>query len=114
MMRKTVLVVDDFRGVREMLGAFLTDSGYNPILCEGASEAIRYINEADAIITDFKMPVMNGSEFAEKAKHQKPGIPVLMISGFPGEIPENNLADKIMTKPVPTEVIHAWFSEVIR
>ena len=97
--RKTILVVNDNEGIRDMLGELLIMRGYDPIICEDGEHAIPYISEVDLLITDFNMSGMDGIELTKMAKQQKPGMPVIIITGAPEDIPVGHLADQVIEKP---------------
>ena len=69
-MKAAVLVVDDEKNQREMLGRYLRKKGYEVHLSSSGFEALDVIKEntIEILITDQKMPKMNGLELAEKVK----------------------------------------------
>ena len=104
MAKKTILVVDDENGIRSMLGEFMSIFGYDPIICEDGEHAIPNIGKADLIITDFNMPPgMNGTELTKIAKREKPGMPVIIMTGTPWDIPVDHWADAVVEKPFQIE-----------
>ncbi|HEU65967.1 MAG TPA: sigma-54-dependent Fis family transcriptional regulator [Chloroflexi bacterium] len=85
MMKKVkVLVVDDEAIVRESLGAWLEDAGYQVFTTESGHEALGVIEkEKPAImIADLVMPGMDGIELLKKAKARQPGIEVIIITAY--------------------------------
>ncbi len=102
--KKTILIVDDEEGIRDMLERFCQHYGYKSILCENAGQAIHRIADADLVITDFEMPPgMNGVQLAKIIKTEKNGTPVILITGKPWGVPEDNPADVIIPKPFQSE-----------
>jgi signal transduction histidine kinase/CheY-like chemotaxis protein len=69
-----VLVVDDQYSVTEMLGEILRLIGYVPSICNSVIDAFAMLeqNEFDVILSDIKMPVIDGMEFYERLKKQRP------------------------------------------
>ena len=71
-----VLVLDDEKSIAEMLGEMLELLGYKSTLCHAGSQALHWIEEHDfdAIISDFRMPLMNGRQFYEAVTAKKPEL----------------------------------------
>ena len=82
--RPTVLVVDDDRNTRETLKRVLSRQGYNLLAAEDGSKAVRILQETevDLIITDYKMPGLDGLRLASTAQVVRPSAAVIMISAF--------------------------------
>ena len=76
-----VLVVDDEKAIAELLCEMLNVIGHNPVLCLNPPEALAWIEkrEFDVIISDFRMPVMNGEQFYRKVKETNPALARRMI-----------------------------------
>ena len=110
-MDKKLLLVDDEEGIRKVLGISLSDSGYTVFTAENGEEALKtFRKEAPPIVlTDIKMPGMDGIELLQKIKHENPDTEVIMISGH-GDM---DLAIKslkyqaidFVTKPVNDDVL---------
>ena len=82
-MDKKLLLVDDEEGIRKVLGISLSDSGYTVFTAENGEEALKiFLKETPPIVlTDIKMPGMDGIELLQKIKHANPDTEVIMISG---------------------------------
>ncbi|MDY0884719.1 PAS domain S-box protein [Dongia soli] len=83
---KTVLLVEDEIGVRELTAEELRDSGYRVLEADRASNALRLLRaglHVDLLITDYGLPGdMNGWQMVELARERYPGLPVIMITGY--------------------------------
>jgi CheY-like chemotaxis protein len=82
---KTILVVDDEPEIRQIYSDILRDLGYRVIdEPDGASALsdIRQGEKIDLVITDYKMPGMNGLELAATLRKIIPSIPVLMLTAY--------------------------------
>ncbi len=84
--RQTLLVVDDQHVVLELVDAFLEDSGYRVFLAGSGQQALdvcrRLDGGVDLLLTDVRMPGMNGPELYSRLVEQHPGVKVLFMSGF--------------------------------
>lgn len=69
-----VLVIDDEPAVADMLGEILRLIGYVPTMCNSASDALAILGqkEFDIILSDYRMPGMDGRQFYEVLKVQNP------------------------------------------
>jgi DNA-binding NtrC family response regulator len=82
MANKRILVVDDDSFHREPIQIALGNSGYEVDTASNGKEALRKLEEGefDLILSDLKMPVMNGMELLEAVRAQHAEIPLLMIT----------------------------------
>ena len=80
-----ILVVDDELLIRDLLYDFFTSRNYDIILAESASKALEIIrsDEIDLVLTDLKMPEMDGLEMLRRANTREDGPPVIIMTGFP-------------------------------
>jgi two-component system NtrC family response regulator len=80
----TVLIVDDERNYLLVLEALLSEEGYQVITAEGALRGLECLdeNELDVVITDMKMPGMDGMDFMERVQLRQPDLPVIMMTAF--------------------------------
>lgn len=78
-----LLVVDDDQAVRRSLSAFLDDCGYQVIEVERAQEALSLVESTpvDMVITDLKMPDMDGLSLIRSLQNSCPGLPSIVVSG---------------------------------
>ncbi len=82
-MKKKILVVDDEEKIRQALFAILTKEGYIVTTAKNGQEALeKPIRDFELIITDLKMPQMDGLELLKRAKKISPDIVVIMITAF--------------------------------
>jgi YesN/AraC family two-component response regulator len=83
MNKEKILLVDDEEGIRKVLGISLSDIGYTVFTAENGKEAFKIFEEVDPsiVLTDIKMPGMDGIELLKKIKDTSPNTEVIMISG---------------------------------
>ncbi len=79
-----VLIVDDEPKICQFLDVFLRREGYRPDSVCRAADAIEKVKTGnyDIVITDLKMPGMDGFELVEKLKAIRRDLPVVMITGY--------------------------------
>jgi YesN/AraC family two-component response regulator len=109
-MRK-LLLIDDEEGVRNILGLSLRNDGYNVLLAGDGRKGMELLKgeQPDIVLTDIKMPGMDGIEVLKKVKETRPETEVIVITGH-GDM---NLAIKslqldasdFITKPVSDEAL---------
>ena len=83
--RASILIVDDENLVRSATAEMLREMGHRVIEAASGSAALDRLNsreEIDLLITDYLMPGMRGSEVAEEARAIRPGLPVLLLTGY--------------------------------
>ncbi len=79
-----ILVVDDERSMREFLGILLEKEGHTAHLADSGEAAVGRLDEDeyDLVITDLKMPGVDGLEVVEKVKSASPDTQVVVITAF--------------------------------
>ena len=81
---ETVLVVDDEKNYPLILSAVLEEEGFEVLTANSGREAleIQKTSDVDLILTDMKMPSMDGIELLEKIKARDPDMPVIMMTAY--------------------------------
>ncbi len=82
---KTILLVDDEAGSLEMIRSLLENPGYRFIMKGDGRSALALVaagEQVDLVITDYRMPEMNGIELLAALKQTAPSVPVVMITNF--------------------------------
>ena len=81
--RGKLLIVDDDLSVREIIGLFMSEKGYDCTLAESSDRAIYYLERErfDLVITDLHMPIMDGAALLEWVKLRLPTTKVMIITG---------------------------------
>ena len=78
-----VLLVDDEEGIRKVLGISLTDMGYHVLCAEDGRQALKLFRQEKPpiVLTDIKMPGMDGIEVLRRIKQENPDTEVIVITG---------------------------------
>ena len=113
-----VLIVDDEVNVRRVLGTLLEQAGYATTRAESAEQALDLVraNDPDLVITDLKMPGMDGMELLAELRASFPEIPVVMLTAHGTvanavEAMKRGAAD-FLTKPFEKDEVLALVGKV--
>ncbi len=81
-----ILIVDDEVSMREFLEILMRKEGYDVVCANGGVEALSYINNPnesfDVVITDLKMPRIDGIEVLERCKQASPDTEVVVMTAY--------------------------------
>lgn len=82
-MRPLILICDDEEGIRESFRLILEDD-YELEFAENGPKAIEKLSALSPalVLLDIKMPKMHGLEVLREFKSMKPGVPVVIVSGY--------------------------------
>ena len=97
----TVLVIDDEKGILQIIYQALTKFGHQVETAADGQEGIRKFDHGsfDIVITDIRMPGLDGNGVVNHIrKSEKQSVPVIAISGTPWQM-ENNAFDMVLAKP---------------
>ncbi len=80
-----VLLVDDEPSVLFALKELVREKGWEPLLARSASEALGLVENADAVVTDFSMPEMDGMELLGALRERDASLPVILLTAHGSE-----------------------------
>src|SRR5256714_3264610 len=80
----TILIVEDEAKMRRLLELNLGDDGFTTLSAEDAETGLKLLrdNPIDLVLTDLKLPGMNGLEFLQAVKRQNAALPVVVMTAF--------------------------------
>lgn len=84
-----ILVVDDEPAFRSLVAKTLEQDGYHVIEAGDGAEAIEMAEKAkhvDLVVTDIRMPQMDGVELTHALRRTQPFVPVVFITGHPTDL----------------------------
>ncbi len=119
-----VLLIEDEEEVREVVKHHLIKANYEVVEASNGEEAIQKIvegsnaEEVDVIISDIRMPKVNGMEAMGYFKKEFPTVPMIIMTGYPEtemavDLLKNGIKDYLV-KPVEKEVLLAAVEKAVR
>jgi two-component system cell cycle sensor histidine kinase/response regulator CckA len=110
---RVALVVEDDPVVRSMAARGLRDAGYTVFEAVHGREALELIRahtgRLDVVVTDIGMPEMSGYDLARCLSEERPGIPIVLMSGYGDPEPEV----PFLQKPFPPDVLVRKVGEIL-
>ena len=81
-MKKRILVVEDEEKLRRVIELQLVSAGFDVDKAATAEDGLRIVDRADMVLTDLKLPNMDGLEFLGLVRRQNTVVPVVMMTAF--------------------------------
>ena len=110
-MNKTVLLVDDEKDICDVLNISLADLGYTVFTAQSGVQALQILRKVNppVVLTDIRMPFMDGIELLRVIKNENPDTEVIMLTGHGDmDLAIKSLklqATDFITKPIKDEVL---------
>ncbi len=84
MASERILIVDDEDGMRRLLGRVLSREGYETTTVASGAEALQQVarDHFDLVVTDIKMPEMDGLQLLEELKEFDPSLPIIVMTAY--------------------------------
>ena len=101
----SILIVDDESAMRNLLEKILAREGYQVHSLGDGHAALEYLkgNNVDIVVSDMKMPKMDGFELLKNIKQYHPGVGVIIMTGYGDTYTVKDAlllgADEYITKP---------------
>ena len=97
-----IMVVDDEQNIRDIIKLHLGQERFNILEASDGEQAIKLLKQGDNMLTvglilcDIRMPKVNGIEVIDYLKQEAPGIPIVVITGYP----DTELAVSLLKKGI--------------
>jgi PAS domain S-box-containing protein len=111
-----VLLVEDNLQVRDFAAELLEDLGCEVVTADNAAEALVALtgHDFDVVLSDVVMPGMSGLELARRLAKLKPGLPVLLATGFSQTLAEEDAANiRVVLKPYDASTLARGIAEAL-
>jgi len=113
-------VVEDEPAIRQLVSRILGRRGYEVLAAPDGETGLRRFSERediDLVLTDIVMPGLDGVGMAQELRSRRPDLPVLFMSGYPGEnrpgLDEDDL-DLLIDKPFTPNQLLERVEQVLR
>lgn len=123
MAKGKIMIVDDEQDVRDVIRLQLEQKGFNILEATNGQEAIDLLRSGSnmvnvgLILCDIRMPKVNGVECIDFLRREAPGVPVVVITGYPDSELATNLLKKgvkhYLVKPVEKEKLLSIVDEIV-
>ena len=106
-----ILIVEDEEDILDMLSDVVNKWGHLPIVARDGLDALEKINEVpvDLVLSDIRMPNMDGVSFLERVKKVNPNLAVILITGYPSvDSAVHSMKEgafDYLTKPIDLDVL---------
>jgi CheY-like chemotaxis protein len=112
---KRILLVDDERSVRDTIRQLLRLDEHTVTEANNGAEALGLFGQQqfDAVLIDWVMPFVKGSELAVRIKQLAPNQPILMITGHGIKPGPNNPVDAVLRKPFHLGDLRSALAEIL-
>jgi two-component system cell cycle sensor histidine kinase/response regulator CckA len=118
----TVLLVEDEALLRSSIRRLLTEEGYTVLEAGNGAEALERLADSSAhgvalVLTDLRMPVMDGRQLAAAITRLRPNLPVVFMSGFTAQLMDMRLVSPnlaLLAKPFHNDELLAMVRRHLR
>lgn len=113
-----ILLVDDDRRMTRTLADILTLTGYEVIEAESGADALQKVSDShfDCVLSDIKMPEMDGVELHRRLREMQPGLPVVLMTAYAAnELISQGLEDGVagvFDKPLDINYLLGFFTSL--
>lgn len=114
-----ILLVDDEEDIHLTIGRFLADLGHEVVAAADGGEALKFLekaDEVDLVLSDIRMPGINGIELLQAVRVRYPGTQVVLMTGHGDESTATAAlrhgASDYLKKPVSLETLLAYVERI--
>ena len=116
-LRSMIIIAEDDDGVRVLTEELLLDRGYDVITAQNGAKALDRIRRepgVSLVITDIRMPGIDGWELARRTTELRPDIKVLYMTGYSGEQrPDDAPRGPLLRKPWRSGEFYRFIEQLI-
>ena len=111
----TILVIDDEELVRDVVARMIEDLGYTVITAADGIIGLELVEQhpISAVLVDLTMPRMSGAEVVATLRQRRPGLPIVLCTGFDRDRRGPVAADAYLPKPFRIEALEETLARVL-
>jgi len=112
---KRILLAEDDPAVSYILMRYLDKAGFAVRAAPDGRAALALFDAepADLLVTDFRMPGMNGEELILALRARQPGLPALIVSAYGNELSVQIPGVRVLNKPVAADELVALVRDLL-
>ncbi len=112
----TVLVIDDEELVRDVVARMIEDLGYRAITAPDGPTGLALVDEhaINAVLVDLTMPRMSGADVVAALREKRPGMPVIVCSGYDRDCRGPVQAAAYLPKPFRIDALEQMLARLLR
>jgi two-component system, cell cycle sensor histidine kinase and response regulator CckA len=112
---RTVLIIDDEDLVRDVVARMVEDLGYAALTAADgrAGLALALARDVDAVLVDLTMPLMSGADVIGELRTVRPGLPIVLCTGFDRDRRGPVQADAYLPKPFRMDALEQTLARLI-
>jgi CheY-like chemotaxis protein len=112
---RSILVVDDDDGVRNVARRTLEAAGYHVWEAADGLQALSYIlrGVVDVVVTDIRMPNMDGWQLLTHLRSMNPRLPTLLMSGYDVHLGTTSMSEMVLAKPFRPEQLTSLVRQLL-
>jgi DNA-binding NtrC family response regulator len=113
---RRILIIDDNVDLAENIAEILQFDGHLTAVATSAEDAFPKAleNEPDVVVTDYRLPGMNGADFVKRFRSTRTHVIAMVISAYTDELTIREATDAgatFMAKPVDVRLLGRWVRE---
>lgn len=115
-MKKRILLVEDETDMREAVRLMLCKDQHTVVESNNGAEALGLFERGkfDLVITDYRIPFLEGNELACRIKKLAPHQPILMMTAYGKKAGRDNPVDAVLNKPFDSAQLRRAIAGVLR
>jgi CheY-like chemotaxis protein len=112
---RTVLVIDDEALVRDVVARMVEDLGYSAVTAADGQSGLDLLDREsiDAVLVDLTMPQMSGADVVAALRTKRPGLPVVLCSGYDRDGRGPVQADAYLPKPFRLDALQRTLAKLL-